>query len=242
MMKMHVLCTLFIFYVAHAMPFCYEQIGKLKTKDTSVVYAECIDSAHAVLYRSTYPDVLLFARFGNSVTLEVDSIIDFNHGFSVYRSETDLIKEMGDVPEMDFNKKIRIRFTYDSSRKYQLSNPLLGRFANDLFIVDDNHVYELSLSRQAFDKVLRYHLAMDIREDCSDSHITRHPNPQKVISTSTIKVSFQDSSEFILSSNGSLNVHVVDINSCLELKGFYKNIQIDRVKGDGCKKNISLCD
>ena len=242
MIKRHVLCALFSFYVAHAMPLCYEQIGMLKARDSSVVYAECIDSAHAVLYRSTYPDVLLFSRFSNSISLEVDSIIDFNHGFSVYRSEADLIKEMGDVPEVDFNKKIRVQFTYDSSRKYRLNNPQLGRFAKGLYIVDDNHIYELSLSRKTFDKVLRYHLAMDIQEGCSDDHIMRLPNPQIIISSSTIKVSFQDSSEFTLSSDGSLEVHVIDTNSCLGLKGSYNGIQIDRLKGDGCDKTISLCD
>ncbi len=84
MIKRHVLCALFSFYVAHAMPLCYEQIGMLKARDSSVVYAECIDSAHAVLYRSTYPDVLLFSRFSNSISLQNSISSQFCNCFSLY--------------------------------------------------------------------------------------------------------------------------------------------------------------
>lgn len=242
MIKVHVVCSLFSFYVAHAMPLCYEKIEKLKSNDTTVVYAECIDSVHVLLFRSNYPDVLFFINIGNSVSQETDSIIDFNHGFTLYKNEDDLKMAMGEIHINDLNEKFRMQFSYASTRKYQLKKPLLGSFSERLYIVDYNSIYELSLSRRVFEKVMSYHLAMDLREDCSDSNITRLPNPKRIISSSAIKVSFQDGSDFMLSSDGSLNIHVVDTNSCLGLKGSYNNIQIDRVKGDGCKKSIPLCD
>ena len=97
-----------------------------------------------------------------------------------------------------------------------ISHPIMNRFAGELFIVDDNGIYELSLSRRSFKKIVHYHMALDIFEDCNDDNIIgRLPNPQKSISSSAIRVSFQDSSFFELTPTGTLNIQVVDSNSCL---------------------------
>ena len=124
-----------------------------------------------------------------------------------------------------------------------ISHPIMNRFAGELFIVDDNGIYELSLSRRSFKKIVHYHMALDIFEDCNDDNIIgRLPNPQKSISSSAIRVSFQDSSFFELTPNGTLNIQVVDSNSCLKVKGEYNQVHYDYAEGKKCNARIPLCE
>ncbi|WP_217650370.1 hypothetical protein, partial [Fibrobacter sp. UWCM] len=110
-------------------------------------------------------------------------------------------------------------------------------------IVDDDGIYELSLSRRTFKRVIHYHMALDIFEDCNDDNIIgRLPNPQKSITSSAIRVSFQDSSFFELTSNGTLNIQVVDSNSCLKVKGEYNQVHYDYAEGKKCNARIPLCE
>ena len=124
-----------------------------------------------------------------------------------------------------------------------ISHPIMNRFAGELFIVDDDGIYELSLSRRSFKKIVHYHMALDIFEDCNDDNIIgRLPNPQKSISSSAIRVSFQDSSFFELTPNGTLNIQVVDSNSCLKVNGEYNQVHYDYAEGKKCNARIPLCE
>ena len=172
----------------------------------------------------------------------MDSIIDFNHNFAMYRIEAELIEMKGDDPELDINVRLRKWIDYGGKEKYHITQPIMNRFAGELFIVDDDGIYELSLSRRTFKKVIHYHMALDIFETCSDSMIWRLPNPQKSISSSAIRVSFQDSSFFELTSNGTLNIQVVDSNSCLKVNGEYNQVRYDYAEGKKCNAKIPLCE
>ena len=198
----------------------------IKAKDSTVIYAERMDNEHALLYRSNYPDVVFFVKTSNSGLYEVDSIVDFYEDFTVYQSETDLKK-------MDDGDRLRKMIDYG-----MIVDPIMNRFAGELFIVDDDGIYELSLSRRTFKRVIHYHMALDIFETCSDSMIWRLPNPQKSISSSAIRVSFQDSSFFELKPNGMLNIQVVDSNSCLKVKGEYNQVRYNYAEGKKCKEEI----
>jgi len=217
----------------------YDKIEQIKYRDTTVIYAEFLDDDHALLYRSIFPDVLFFVRLSDSVLYEVDSIVDFYYDFTVYQSETDLIKNRRDVLEkMDGGDRLRKMIDYG-----MILHPIMNRFAGELFIVDDDGIYELSLSRRTFKRVIHYHMALDIFEDCNDDNIIgRLPNPQKSISSSAIRVSFQDSSFFELTSNGTLNIQVVDSNSCLKVNGEYNQVHYDYAEGKKCNARIPLCE
>ena len=169
----------------------------------------------------------------------MDSIVDFYYDFTVYQSEADLIKNRRDVLEkMDGGDRLRKMIDYG-----MILHPIMNRFAGELFIVDDDGIYELSLSRRTFKRVIHYHMALDIFEDCNDDNIIgRLPNPQKSISSSAIRVSFQDSSFFELTSNGTLNIQVVDSNSCLKVKGEYNQVHYDYAEGKKCNARIPLCE
>lgn len=147
-----------------------------------------------------------------------------------YQSETDLKK-------MDDGDRLRKMIDYG-----MIVDPIMNRFAGELFIVDDDGIYELSLSRRTFKRVIHYHMALDIFETCSDSMIWRLPNPQKSISSSAIRVSFQDSSFFELKPNGVLNIQVVDSNSCLKVKGEYNQVRYNYAEGKKCNARIPLCE
>ena len=217
----------------------YDKIEQIKSKDTTVTYAELLDDGCGVLlYRSNYPDLLFFVRLSDSSLYEVDSIVDFYYDFTVYQSEADLIKNRRDVLEkMDGGDRLRKMIDYG-----MIVDPIMNRFAGELFIVDDDGIYELSLSRRTFKRVIHYHMALDIFETCSDSMIWRLPNPQKSISSSAIRVSFQDSSFFELTPNGTLNIQVVDSNSCLKVKGEYNQVHYDYAEGKKCNTRIPLCE
>jgi len=218
----------------------YDKIEQIKSKDTAVTYAELLDDGCGVLlYRSNYPDLLFFVRLSDSSLYEVDSIVDFYYDFTVYQSEADLIKNRRDVLEkMDGGDRLRKMIDYG-----MILHPIMNRFAGELFIVDDDGIYELSLSRRTFKRVIHYHMALDIFEDCNDDNIIgRLPNPQKSISSSAIRVSFQDSSFFELTSNGSLNIQVVDSNSCLKVNGEYNQVHYDYAEGKKCNARIPLCE
>ena len=218
----------------------YDKIEQIKSKDTTVTYAELLDDGCGVLlYRSNYPDLLFFVRLSDSSLYEVDSIVDFYYDFTVYQSEADLIKNRRDVLEkMDGGDRLRKMIDYG-----MILHPIMNRFAGELFIVDDDGIYELSLSRRTFKRVIHYHMALDIFEDCNDDNIIgRLPNPQKSISSSAIRVSFQDSSFFELTSNGSLNIQVVDSNSCLKVNGEYNQVHYDYAEGKKCNARIPLCE
>ena len=202
----------------------------IKAKDSTVIYAERMDNEHALLYRSNYPDVVFFVKMSDSGLYEVDSIVDFYEDFTVYQSETDLKK-------MDDGDRLRKMIDYG-----MIVDPIMNRFAGELFIVDDDGIYELSLSRRTFKRVIHYHMALDIFETCSDSMIWRLPNPQKSISSSAIRVSFQDSSFFELKPNGMLNIQVVDSNSCLKVKGEYNQVRYNYAEGKKCNARIPLCE
>ena len=223
--------------------WCDKIVEVFKAKDTTVTYAELLDNGYgAILYRSIYPDVLFFVRLSDSSLYEVDSIVDFNHDFAVYRTETELIEMMGDKPGIDINVRLRKWIDYGGKEKYHITQPIMNRFAGELFIVDDDGIYELSLSKRLFNKIVQYHMVLDIFETCSDSMIRRLPNPQKSISSSAIRVSFQDSSFFELTSNGTLNIQVVDSNSCLKVNGEYNQVHYDYAEGKKCNARIPLCE
>ena len=230
----------YVYYTLIALPI--SKLENLKAKDSTVVYAERLNNEHALLYRSNYPDVLFFVKLSDSSLYEVDSIVDFNHDFAVYRTETELIEMMGDKPGIDINVRLRKWIDYGGKEKYHITQPIMNRFAGELFIVDDDGIYELSLSRRTFKRVIHYHMALDIFETCSDSMIWRLPNPQKSISSSAIRVSFQDSSFFELTPNGTLNIQVVDSNSCLKVKGEYNQVHYDYAEGKKCNARIPLCE
>ena len=218
----------------------YDKIEQIKSKDTTVTYAELLDDGCGVLlYRSNYPDLLFFVRLSDSSLYEVDSIVDFYYDFTVHQSEADLIKNRRDVLEkMDGRDRLRKMIDYG-----MILHPIMNRFAGELFIVDDDGIYELSLSRRTFKRVIHYHMALDIFEDCNDDNIIgRLPNPQKSISSSAIRVSFQDSSFFELTSNGTLNIQVVDSNSCLKVNGEYNQVHYDYAEGKKCNARIPLCE
>ena len=219
--------------------WCGKITEAFKSRDTTVTYAELFDDGyHALLYRSNYPDVLFFVKLSDSSLYEVDSIVDFYYDFTVYQSEADLIKNRRDVLEkMDGGDRLRKMIDYG-----MILHPIMNRFAGELFIVDDDGIYELSLSRRTFKRVIHYHMALDIFETCSDSMIWRLPNPQKSISSSAIRVSFQDSSFFELTPNGTLNIQVVDSNSCLKVKGEYNQVRYDYAEGKKCNARIPLCE
>ena len=76
----------------------------------------------------------------------------------MYRTEAELIKEMGNFTAKDINKKdFKKLADYELNRKNYLRNhfhkPTMGRFAGDLFMLDDGGVYKLSLSKRLFDGV-----------------------------------------------------------------------------------------
>ena len=217
----------------------YDKIEQIKYKGTTVIYAELLDKDQVLLYRSNYPDVLFFVRLSDSSLYEVDSIVDFYYDFTVYQSEADLIKNRRDVLEkMDGGDRLRKMIDYG-----MILHPIMNRFAGELFIVDDDGFYELSLSRRTFKRVIHYHMALDIFEDCNDDNIIgRLPNPQKSISSSAIRVSFQDSSFFELKPNGMLNIQVVDSNSCLKVKGEYNQVRYNYAEGKKCNARIPLCE
>ena len=214
----------------------------LKAKDSTVVYAERLDNEHALLYRSNYPNTMFFVKLSDSSLYEIDSIMDFNHGFAIYRTEAELIEIMGDKPGIDINVRLRKWIDYGGKEKYHITQPIMNRFAGELFIVDDDGIYELSLSKRLFNKIVQYHMVLDIFETCSDSMIWRLPNPQKSISSSAIRVSFQDSSFFELTSNGTLNIQVVDSNSCLKVNGEYNQVHYDYAEGKKCNVGVPLCE
>ena len=223
--------------------WCGKFAEQIKSKDTTVTYAELLDDGCGVLlYRSNYPDLLFFVRLSDSSLYELDSIVDFNHDFAVYRTETELIEMMGDKPGIDINVRLRKWIDYGGKEKYHITQPIMNRFAGELFIVDDDDIYELSLSKRLFNKIVQYHMVLDIFETCSDSMIWRLPNPQKSISSSAIRVSFQDSSFFELTPNGTLNIQVVDSNSCLKVKGEHNHVHYDYAEGKKCNARIPLCE
>ena len=202
----------------------------LKAKDSTVIYAERMDNEHALLYRSNYPDVVFFVKTSNSGLYEVDSIVDFYEDFTVYQSEKKKKK-------MDDGDRLRKMIDYGV-----IVDPIMNRFAENLFIIDDDGIYELSLSKRSFNRIIKYHMALDIFETCSDSMIWRLPNPQKSISSTAIRVSFQDSSFFELKPNGMLNIQVVDSNSCLKVKGEYNQVRYNYAEGKKCNARIPLCE
>ena len=236
--------------------WCGKFAEQIKVRDTTVAYAELLDDGCGVLlYRSNYPDLLFFVRLSDSSLYEVDSIVDFYEDFTVYQSETDWKKNRRDVlkkmyedimgyqsetdsKKMDDGDRLRKMIDYG-----MIVDPIMNRFAGELFIVDDDGIYELSLSRRTFKRVIHYHMALDIFEDCNDDNIIgRLPNPQKSISSSAIRVSFQDSSFFELTPNGTLNIQVVDSNSCLKVKGEYNQVHYDYAEGKKCNARIPLCE
>ena len=242
----------YVYYTLIALPI--SKLENLKAKDSTVVYAERLDNEHALLYRSNYPDALFFVKLSDSSLYEVDSIVDFYEDFTVYQSEADLKKNRRDVlkkmyedimgyqsetdlEKMDDGDRLRKMIDYG-----MIVDPIMNRFAGELFIVDDDGIYELSLSRRTFKRVIHYHMALDIFETCSDSMIWRLPNPQKSISSSAIRVSFQDSSFFELTPNGTLNIQVVDSNSCLKVNGEYNQVHYDYAEGKKCNARIPLCE
>lgn len=226
----------------------------LKAKDSTVIYAERLDNEHALLYRSNYPDVVFFVKMSDSGLYEVDSIVDFYEDFTVYQSETDLKKNRRDVLKkiyediMGYQSETDLKKMDDENRLKKMIDygvivdPIMNRFAENLFIIDDDGIYELSLSKRSFNRIIKYHMALDIFETCSDSMIWRLPNPQKSISSSAIRVSFQDSSFFELTSNGTLNIQVVDSNSCLKVNGEYNQVHYDYAEGKKCNARIPLCE
>ena len=210
----------------------------LKAKDSTVIYAERMDNEHALLYRSNYPNTMFFVKLSDSSLYEVDSIVDFYYDFTVYQTEADLIKNRRDIlKKMDDGDRLRKMIDYGV-----IVDPIMNRFAENLFIIDDDGIYELSLSKRSFNRIIKYHMALDIFETCSDSMIWRLPNPQKSISSTAIRVSFQDSSFFELKPNGMLNIQVVDSNSCLKVKGEYNQVRYNYAEGKKCNARIPLCE
>ena len=219
--------------------WCGKFAEQIKVRDTTVTYAELLDDGCGVLlYRSNYPDLLFFVRLSDSSLYEVDSIVDFYEDFAVYRTEKDYVEKRGDVlKQLSDKNRLKKLMEYGV-----IINPVMGRFAGNLFIVDDNNVFELSLSRRSFKKVVQYHMALDIFEDCSDDNLMRLPTPRKSVSPSAIRVSFQDSSFFELTPNGTLNIQVVDSNSCLKVNGEYNQVHYDYAEGKKCNARIPLCE
>lgn len=234
--------------------WCGKFAEQIKVRDTTVIYAELLDKDQVLLYRSNYPDLLFFVRLSDSSLYEVDSIVDFYEDFTVYQSETDFKKNRRDVlkkmyedimgyqsetdlKKMDYGDRLRKMIDYG-----MIVDPIMNRFAENLFIIDDDGIYELSLSKRSFNRIIKYHMALDIFETCSDSMIWRLPNPQKSISSSAIRVSFQDSSFFELKPNGMLNIQVVDSNSCLKVKGEYNQVRYNYAEGKKCNARIPLCE
>ncbi|WP_173384140.1 hypothetical protein [Fibrobacter succinogenes] len=235
--------------------WCGKITEAFKSRDTTVTYAELFDDGyHALLYRYNYPDVLFFVKLSDSSLYEVDSIVDFYEDFTVYQSETDLKKNRRDVLKKiyeditGYQSETDLKKMDDENRLKKMIDygvivdPIMNRFAENLFIIDDDGIYELSLSKRSFNRIIKYHMALDIFETCSDSMIWRLPNPQKSISSSAIRVSFQDSSFFELTSNGTLNIQVVDSNSCLKVKGEYNQVHYDYAEGKKCNARIPLCE
>ena len=227
----------YVYYTLIALPI--SKLENLKAKDSTVVYAERLDNEHALLYRSNYPNAMFFVKLSDSSLYEVDSIVDFYYDFTVYQTEADLIKNRRDIlKKMDDGDRLKKMIEYGT-----ISHPIMNRFAGELFIVDDDGIYELSLSRRTFKRIVHYHMALDIFEDCNDDNIIgRLPNPQKSISSSAIRVSFQDSSFFELKPNGVLNIQVVDSNSCLKVKGEYNQVRYNYAEGNKCNARIPLCE
>ena len=119
----------------------------------------------------------------------------------------------------------------------------MGRFAGDLFMLDDGGVYKLSLSKRLFDKVIYYSIALNIPDSCDDNILRKpYPNPQKSISSSVIKVSFDDGSFFELTPNGSLNIQVVDRNTCLIIESDFNNEHVKYKEGKKCDKAFMICE
>lgn len=250
-MKSFYICSLFFCFMTFAMLSCHAEnenkkkdpIEIIKEKDSTVVYAERLDNEHAILYRSIYPDVLFFVQISDSILYKIDSIVDFNHEFTVYRTELELKKNMGnitetDADEIDFSKWA----VYIFNRKYRLNEPLVGSFVENLFIIDNNSIYEVSLSKRSFNKIIYFYMALDLYENCSDRSVTRIPHPQKSISSSVLRVAFQDSSNFELTPDGSLNVQIVDSNSCLKIDNYSNDIHIKYKKGKECQRKRWICD
>ncbi|WP_173473263.1 hypothetical protein [Fibrobacter succinogenes] len=219
--------------------WCGKITEAFKSRDTTVTYAELFDDGyHALLYRSNYPELLFFVKMSDSSLYELDSIVDFYNDFAVYRTEKDYIEKEGDVfKQLSDKNRTKKMMEYGV-----IINPVMGSFAGELFIVGDNDVFELSLSRRSFKKIIRYHMALDIFEKCSDNMIMRLPHRQTSISSSAIRVSFQDSSFFELASNGSLNIQVVDSKSCLRVNGEYNQVRYDYAEGKKCNVGVPLCE
>ena len=229
--------------------WCDKIVEVFKAKDTTVTYAELLDNGYgAILYRPIYPDVLFFVELSDSSLYEVDSIVDFNHDFTVYRTEAELIKEMGnftatDINKIDFKKHVEYEFNRKNYLRNHFNKPTMGRFAGDLFMSDDGGVYKLSLSKQIFDQVIYYSIDLDIPNSCSDRMLRRfHSNPQKSISSSAIKVSFVDGSFFELTPNGSLNIQVADSNTCLIIVSDFNSERVKYEEGKKCDKAFVICE
>jgi hypothetical protein len=219
--------------------WCGKITEAFKSRDTTVTYAELFDDGyHALLYRSNYPELLFFVKMSDSSLYELDSIVDFYNDFAVYRTEKDYIEKEGDI----FKRLSDKNRTKKMMEYGVIINPVMGSFAGELFIVGDNAVFELSLSRRSFKKIIRYHMALDIFEKCSDNMIMRLPHRQTSISSSAIRVSFQDSSFFELTPNGALNIQVVDSKSCLRVNGEYNQVRYDYAEGKKCNVGVPLCE
>lgn len=231
----------FVYYTLIALPI--SKLENLKAKDSTVIYAERLDNEHALLYRSNYPNAMFFVKLSDSSLYEVDSIVDFNHRFAVYRTESDYIRKLGNEPGIDVNLKLKKWMDYGMNEKYHIGKHItMNRFAENLFIIDNDGIYEISLSKRSFNRIIKYHMTLDLFEKCSDSNIVRLPKPQKSISSSAIRVSFQDSSFFELKPNGVLNIQVVDSNSCLKVNGEYNQVRYNYAEGKKCNVGVPLCE
>ena len=94
-----------------------------------------------------------------------------------------------------------------------------------------------------FDKVIYYSIALNIPDSCDDNILRKpYPNPQKSISSSVIKVSFDDGSFFELTPNGSLNIQVVDRNTCLIIESDFNNEHVKYKEGKKCDKAFMICE
>lgn len=241
MMKVFSMYYLLCAFIVHANNVCYDKIETMQSIDSAIVYAECHGSTHATLYSSNYPDVLFYVKIANSGAHIVDSIIDFNHGFTKYEDMKRFKQAMGEIYSKHPTENLVTYLSYASARKYQLKNPLLGGVNDSLYIVDDKGIYSLSIHKREFKRIVSYHHAMDLQNNCSENDMVRLSNPNKSISSSGIKIVFLDSSSILLTSNESPKINVVDSNSCLLFNGTFNNIHIDRIEGGGCKKNV-VCE
>ena len=133
--------------------WCGKITEAFKSRDTTVTYAELFDDGyHALLYRSNYPELLFFVKMSDSSLYELDSIVDFYNDFAVYRTEKDYIEKEGDIfKQLSDKNRTKKMMEYGV-----IINPVMGSFAGELFIVGDNDVFELSLSRRSFKKIIRY--------------------------------------------------------------------------------------